>query len=303
MPSDSFSVFTRSLKDAYITFRRNDPLRLAGATAFFATFALPPILIIITQTLGLVLEERAMNDRLAEHLGAFFGRDSVKQIMDTLQGFRQLAVNWFIAIGGFIFLMFVATTVFKIIRESINQLWNLRPEKGRNVSQKLIPRLKALIILVMTGVLFVAGLLVEAAQAILNEYIKELWSNAGSFVVILLNQVVSLIIVTVWFSVLFRLLPEGRPQWKIAFTGGLFTGVLFTAGKLILGAMLKLSNIQNIYGAAGSFVLVLLFIFYVSFIFYYGAMFTYCWAENTGKKIAAGKLAYRYKESQKRDES
>ncbi|RYY30036.1 MAG: YihY/virulence factor BrkB family protein [Chitinophagaceae bacterium] len=290
------------MKDAYVTFRRNEPLRLAGATAFFATFALPPILIIITQTLGLVFEERVMNDRLAEHLQAFFGPGSVKQIMETLQGFRDLAVNWYIAIGGFIFLMFVATTLFKIIRESINQLWRLRTQKDRNVRQKLIPRLKAMIILVMTGVLFVAGLLVEAGQAILNEYIRELWSNAGSFVVILLNQVVSLIIVTIWFGVLFRLLPEGRPKWKIAFTGALFTGVLFTAGKLILGFMLTLSNIQNIYGAAGSFVLVLLFIFYVSFIFYYGAMFTYCWAENTGNKIAAGKHAYRYNVTHNREE-
>jgi membrane protein len=86
------------------------------------------------------------------------------------------------------------------------------------------------------------------------------------------------------------LLPEGKPQWRVAITGGLFTGILFTLGKLILGSLLALSKIQNIYGAAGSFVLILLFVFYVSFIFYYGAMFTWYWGENTGRPIPPGRF-------------
>jgi membrane protein len=283
-------LFMKTMKAAFAGFQDNDPLRLAGATAFFATFALPPILIILTQTLGFIFKPKDINERLAEHLGAFFGKESVMMIMQTLKGFRDLAVNWFIAIGGFIFLLFVATTLFKVIRESINQLWNIKSERAKNVPQRLVPRLKSMVLILLSGLLFIAGLLAEAMQAVLNPYIKGLWSNAGSAVVIILNQVISLIIVTVWFSVLFRLLPEGKPKWKIAITGGLFTGVLFTIGKLILGSLLVLSKIKNIYGAAGSFVLVLLFVFYVSLIFYYGAMFTYYWAENTGNGIAPGKF-------------
>ncbi|RYF97146.1 MAG: YihY/virulence factor BrkB family protein, partial [Chitinophagaceae bacterium] len=118
---------------------------------------------------------------------------------------------------------------------------------------------------------------------------------------ILLNQVGSLLIVTIWFSVLFRFLPEGRPKWRVAIAGGAFTGVLFTIGKLVLGSLLALSNIQNIYGAAGSFVLILLFVFYVSFIFYYGAMFTFFWAKNTGSEITAGKYAYQFEQTKMAD--
>jgi len=283
-------IFLKTLKAAFTGFQDNDPLRLAGATAFFATFALPPILIILTQALGFIFSAKDINTKLAEHLRAFFGKESVTMIMQTLDGFRHLAVNWYIAIGGFVFLMFVATTLFKIIRETIDQLWKMKRLKGKNVPQRLVPRLKSMGIILLTGLLFIAGLLAEAFQAVLNPYIKGLWSNAGSAVVILINQVISLIIVTVWFAVLFRLLPEGKPTWKVSFAGGAFTGVLFTIGKLILGSMLALSNIQNIYGAAGSFVLVLLFVFYVSFIFYYGAMFTFYWAQNTGSPIAPGRF-------------
>ncbi|MET0300869.1 MAG: YihY/virulence factor BrkB family protein [Flavitalea sp.] len=290
-------LFFKTLRQALIGFRQNEPLRLAGATAFFATFALPPILIILTQVLGFLFEPRDINERLAEHLQAFFGEDSVKMIMNTLEGFRDLAVNWYIAIGGFVFLMFVATTLFKVIRDTINQLWGVKTQSGRKFGQKLIPRLKAIVILALTGLLFVAGLVAEAAQAVLNRYIQSLWSNAGSTVVILLNQVASLLIVTIWFSVLFRFLPEGRPKWRVAIAGGIFTGILFTIGKLVLGSMLALSNIQNIYGAAGSFVLILLFVFYVSFIFYYGAMFTFFWGKNTGRDIVPGKYAYQFEQT------
>ena len=290
LKENRFRLFVKTLSAAFKGFQNNDPLRLAGATAFFATFALPPILIILTQTLRFIFEPKDINERLSEHLRSFFGKESVVMIMQTLEGFRDLAVNWYIAIGGFIFLLFVATTLFKIIRESINQLWHIKSQRGKNVPQKLLPRLKSMAIILLTGLLFIAGLLAEAMQAVLNPYITGLWSNAGSAVVIILNQVISLMIVTIWFSVLFRFLPEGKPKWKVAITGGLFTGVLFTIGKLVLGSMLAISNIQNIYGAAGSFVLVLLFVFYVSFIFYYGAMFTYYWAENTGNGIPPGKF-------------
>ncbi|RYY13686.1 MAG: hypothetical protein EOO04_31465, partial [Chitinophagaceae bacterium] len=139
-----FRLFLHTLNAAFKGFQDNDPLRLAGATAFFATFALPPILIILTQTLGFIFEPKDINDRLAEHLRSFFGKESVSMIMQTLDGFRDLAVNWYIAIGGFIFLLFVATTLFKIIRESINQLWNIKSQKGKNVPQQLIPRLKSM---------------------------------------------------------------------------------------------------------------------------------------------------------------
>jgi membrane protein len=294
MKKFSFGLFLQSLKGAYKLLRQNEPLRLAGATAFFATFALPPILIIITQALGFIFEPKDINESLASHLEQFFGKESVFQIMQTLEGFRDLAVNWYIAIGGFVFLLFVATTLFKIIRDSINQVWKFKSHKHKGVPQKLLPRIKSFAIIILTGILFIAGLLAEASQAILNEYIKNLWSDAGSMVVLILNQVVSLTIVTIWFSVLFRLLPEGKPHLKVSISGGVFTGVLFTIGKLLLGSMLALSNIQNIYGAAGSFVLVLLFIFYVSFIFYYGAAFTYVWAENIELPIRPSRNAYGY---------
>jgi len=105
---------------SYTEFKSNDPLRLAGATAFFTTFALPPILIILVQIIGLVLSKENLRDKFFLQLAGIVGKQSAAQVKITFSGFTALAGNWVITAGGFIFLMFVATTLFKVIKDSLN---------------------------------------------------------------------------------------------------------------------------------------------------------------------------------------
>ena len=153
---------------------------------------------------------------------------------------------------------------------------------------------KSMIVILLAGLLFVTVMAAETAQAVLRDYFNEYWKGSGSFLIIALNQIVSVGVVTLWFTVLFKFLPDGHPSWKVAWMGGLFTGVLFTIGKLFLAWMLAKGNLKNIYGASGSFVLVLLFVFYVSMILYYGGMFTRVWAEHKKDPIIPSKFAYQY---------
>ena len=106
---------------------------MAGATAFFTTFALPPILIILLQLLGLLFDRGVIRRQLFIKLSGFIGRDSVYQVVETLIAFRKLADNWFITIAGFAFLLFVATTLFKVIKSSLNQVWRIKVNKRRNL--------------------------------------------------------------------------------------------------------------------------------------------------------------------------
>jgi membrane protein len=150
----------------------------------------------------------------------------------------------------------------------------------------------------ISGLLFLTTILGEAVQALLLDYIKEIWAGSTSLLYALINQFISIMVVTIWFTLIFRLLANGRPVWKVAFSGGLFTGVLFTIGKLLLAWMLGFSNIDTIYGASGSIVLILLFVFYSSFILYFGATFTYAWAEYVNRPIVPKKHAYSYELSE-----
>lgn len=291
----SFRQFTRLFKDAFTELGKNDPLRMAGATAFFTTFALPPILIIIIQALGLFFPPDKIQGRLFDQLTTIIGRESVLQVLEVLKAFSNMAENWLITIGGFIFLLFVATTLFKVIKSSLNQLWKIKVLKKSNIVSSMKSRFKAILVILGAGLLFIVGVVAEGAQAVLGKYLLELVPSFAPYFNTGLNHLLSIFIVTVWFAALFRYLPDGRPQWDVALMGALLTSVLFNIGKIVIRWLLTYSNINNVYGASGSIILLLLFVFYSSLILYYGAAFTKIWGIHHRQPIKPKHNAMHYK--------
>src|SRR5690606_38226929 len=184
-----------------------------------------------------------------------------------------LAQNWYITIGGFVFLIFVATTLFTVIKNSFNQIWGVSTHKTKGLLSNLKARARSFAIILAAGILFVTGILIDSLELIAGKFMRELWSTAGAYFEGALNEVAGTVIVTAWFIVLFRYLADARPSWKVAIVGGVVTGVLYTLGKELLSLLMRNSNVVTIYGASGSIVLILLFVFYSSFILYFGAGF------------------------------
>ena len=290
----NFSELIIILKKAYDSLKNQDPLRMAAATAFFTTFALPPTLIIIIHIFGFFYNPAAMQRGIFAQLAALIGKESSINLFHILNGFQQLANNWVIAVTGFIFLVFVATTLFNVVRNSVNDLWCIKIEKQVRFGYYLKLRLKSFLVILLSGLILSVQLLASGLQALLSRYINEIWSGYHTLLYKVVAQVVFVIIASGWFTMLFKYLANAHPDWHTALAGGIFTGVLFTAGKIILGLLLTFSNLETIFGATGSFVLVLLFVFYSSFIFYYGAAFTKKWSEAKGKNMRLEKQAYKY---------
>ncbi|HYH14544.1 MAG TPA: YihY/virulence factor BrkB family protein [Flavisolibacter sp.] len=285
----------RLLKDTFKELSKNDPLRMAGATAFFTTFALPPILVILIQAFKLVVGPMQIRSRLFETLAGIVGNEAVAQIRSILLAFRSLAHNWFAVIGGFIFLLFVATTLFKIIKGSINQIWKIRILEKQRIGSKLKERFQAVMVILFAGILFVFGLLVEGSQAFLGNYLKDLVPSLAFYFNNVVRNLFSVLVVTLWFAIMFRYLPDGRPQWKVAFTGAFLTSLLFNGGKVLLRFLLSYNNLNNIYGASTSIVLLLLFVFYASLILYFGATFTKIWSIHKKLPIKPHRHAVNYR--------
>ena len=252
--------------------QRNDPLRMAAATAFFTTFALPPILIIIVRLFGVFVDRRIFISGLFKNLESILDTSSVIQVREILTHFRSLNLEWYVALCVFVFLLFVATTLFNVIRNSLDQIWKIGMKDHPGIVIVLKLRLRGIIIIILAGVLFVVVLFTEGMRALLGNYLESL-IPAGRYLNSAANEIFSVIVVTIWFTVLFRMLTNGRPDWKNALAGGFLTGSLFTLGKYAVRFLLSISNIGIVYGASGSIVLILLFVFYSSFIFYYGACF------------------------------
>lgn len=280
---------------AFSEFKRNEPLRLAGACAFFTTFALPPILIILVQIIGLVFRIQNLREIFFVHLAQVLGRQSTAQVRTTFLGFTSLAKNWFLVAAGFVFLIFVATTLFKVIKDTINQLWNVKGSPQQPFRFKLEKRAVSLIIILFAGILFICAMLVDGLEVFLRQYTGELPPKTATFLSILFNNFFSVIMVSIWFSVLFKALPDARVSWKVVIAGGVFTGILFSIGRIIIRSILVKGNITTIFGASGSFVLLLLFLFYSSFILYYGACFTKIYAAFINEPIQPADHAIKYK--------
>lgn len=291
---DSIRHFFNIFIEAFKELGKNDPLRMAGATAFFTTFALPPILIILIQVLGLIFDPQRISRELFINLADIIGRKSVQQVVDTLIAFRRLAQNWYITIGGFLFLVFVATTLFKVIKSSLNQVWKIKVMQRRGFRMAMRTRLKSIVVILLAGALFVIGLLAEGLQAFLAHYMAEFSPAVEHYFSPAVNLFLAVIIVTFWFAILFRFLTDARPHWKVVWPGALLTSLLFNIGKTVLRWLLTYSNIDTIYGASGSIVLLLLFVFYSSLILYYGAAFTKVWGSYSGRPIKPRPYAIHY---------
>ena len=278
------SSFVKILRNTLRELLKNDPLRMAGATAFFTTFALPPILVILIQVFKLVFEPRIIRAELFRSLSEIVGNETVRQVADVLLAFRKIAENWYITIFGFIFLIFVATTLFSVIKRSINQLWKIKPHRQKGI-RRLRTRAHSIIVIVFAGLLFMIGILTEGTQAIIGKYVSEISPLLSIYFHSILNYIISVAIVTVWFAMVFRYLPDGQPTWKIAFAGAFLTSILFTIGKIVLHWLLTYSNINTLYGTSASIVLLLLFVFYASLILYFGAAFTKVWGLHKNEPI------------------
>jgi membrane protein len=272
-------------RTSLLEFLRNDPLRLAGATAFFTTFALPAILLIILQIARFVLTENDGKKELFVKLDSYVGNQSAKHLINVLRSFETVADNWATTIAGFIFLLFVATTLFKVIKNSLNQIWDIKVVAKRSFALTLNMRLRELAVILSAGILFLVSLLIDGMQAMASE---EFLKNSRVASVVLNSSIafiVSVIVASVWFGLIFSFLPDGRFSVATGFIGAIVTSVLFNIGKLILRSALHNSILDTIFGNSAAVILLLLFVFYSSLIFYLGAAFTKVLAAHKGIPI------------------
>lgn len=288
-------VLFRLFRRAFLKLVHNDPLRMAGATAFFTSFALPFILIILSQVLGLFYDETKIRSELFQTLAGAVGTATMRQVVDILRAFRQLASNAAVTIAGVLFLFLVSTTLLMVIKGSINQLWRIKVVHGIGLRQTLAVRLRSVLIILGTAILFFVSVLAEGLKAYLDSSFTAVLPQFARHFTGALNYVVSVLFVTLWFGILFRMLPDATVPWRVALTGAFVTSLLFNLGKYLLRLLLVNSNLNTLYGASASIVLLLLFVFYSSLILYFGAAFTRVWAEYQHETIKPRGYARQYK--------
>lgn len=288
------SVFRLAAK-AFANLKATDPIRMAGATAFFTFFALPPIVIILSQLYDklLVAPNQQLSRQLFYKLAELFGHQSARQLLDISQHLQQPRANQWLTGLSVLVLLLAATTLFAIIKNSLNQIWSVKRSTDQRIWHVVLDKAVALGIIIFSGFLFVTSLTVQQVLSRIETYLptdtlNHGWlQNAG-------HHGLSILVLTLWFAVVFKYLPDIKIRWRAVWTGALVTGLLVELGENLLNHLLINSPVSTMYGTSGAIILVLLFVFYSSLIFYYGASFTRYYAEWIHQKAKPGDYAVAY---------
>lgn len=281
-------------KEAFSNLRKHDPIILASSTSFFTAFSIIPILVILFNLLGLYFKNQELNVHVIGKLEEVFGKETGTYLQSILSNINKFSYDWIYAILGIVFLVFVATNLFKIIKLSINRIWSIKRKHVNRLKYTLSERVVALGVLFFTAILLGLSISLDTAVVLMNKYLQENLPSVELSLIKAVNILFSLLVVTIWFTIIFKVLPDAKLHWRVASMGGLFTAILFTFGKWVLGKLLVYSAIANIFGASASMALILLFIFYSSLILYYGAAFTQAFGHRIGKPVLSGKYSEKY---------
>lgn len=266
-------------------------LKLSAALSYYTIFSLPPLLIIIISLCGMFFGPEAVRGEIYGQIRGLTGDEAALQLQEIIKNVSLYPDNTFTAIIGVITLFFGASGVFVEIQDSINFIWNLKPKPRKGLIKLLFNRLMSFSMIVTLGFLLLVALLVNAALDLLNARLQDKFPEVSVLLFQVLSIVILFVIITLLFCIIFRTLPDGKVALKETLIGSLFTAVLFMIGKSAISYYLGKSDVLTTYGAAGSIIIILLWVYYSAVILYFGAEFTKVYAYTYGNKITPHKYA------------
>jgi membrane protein len=288
---------------AVVEFSNDKALKLSASLAYYTIFALPPMLIVIITTVGLVYGREAVQGQVFAQVKDLVGVNAALQIEDTIRNISMARETHLANIIGIITLIIGATGVFTEIQDSINIIWGIKAKPAKGWLRLLLNRLLSFSMVIAIGFILLVSLVVEALLAAFSNKIKLYFPDIALYFLQSINLFILLAITTLLFAIIFKVLPDARIRWRDVWIGSLVTSLLFMLGKFLIGFYLGQSTLSSAYGAAGSVVIVLLWVYYSSIILYFGAEFTQVYAYRFGARISPRPYAVwvEHKEIERRD--
>ena len=258
--------------------------RLGAALAYYTIFATVPLLTIIIAMIGLFFGQEAAQGHILNQVAGLVGQQSAEAIRDMLQRANQPSTGIVATAIAAVTLLLGASGLFGQLQDALNTIWGVKPKPGRGMWRLIQDRFLSLMAVLGTGFLLLVSLVLSAALSALGKWFGGLLP-APEVLLQALNFLVSFGVITVLFAMIFKLLPDARITWRDVWVGAGITALLFTLGKFLIGLYLGKSNVGSAYGAAGSLVIVLVWVYYSAQILLFGAEFTQVYANTTGAAI------------------
>lgn len=279
------------LKKAFAEFNDDNAIKLSASLAYYTIFSIVPLSIIILSVCGLFFGEDAVAGQFYGQINGLVGNQAAAQIQETIKNMQLSDNNVFAMVFGIIMLLVGASGVFAEIQSSINYIWGLKAKPKKGFKKFIKNRIMSFSMIGSMGFLLLVSLLANTILDVMSGRLREYLPNATVYLFYILNIVVVFAIITLLFSTIFKTLPDGKLAWKDTLIGSGVTAILFMIGKLGISIYLGTSSVASAYGAAGSIVIILVWVYYSAIILYFGAEFTKVYAQLYGKKIIPNSYA------------
>ena len=279
------NVIWKLLSATYTKWTADHAQGLGAALAFYAIFSLAPLLLIVIAIAGSVFGQEAAQGQIIGQIQGLVGEESAKAIQSMIEEARKPAAGIIATVVAIVLLFLGATGVFAQLQEALNIIWRVEAKPEQGMWKILKDRFISLLAVLGTGFLLLISLVISAALSAIGTTLEQFLPVPG-FLLQLINFLVSFAIVTLLFAMIYKLLPDRSIQWSDVWIGAIITSLLFTIGKFVIGVYLGKSDVGIAYGAAGSLVVMLMWVYYASQIFLFGAEFTAVYAHARGSKLA-----------------
>ncbi len=279
------------LKQVFTEFIEDDILKYSASLAYYTVFSLAPVLIVIISICGVLFGKEAIQGQVYGQIKGLVGGAAAIQIQDTIKNIHLTGSNIFATIISIIVLLIGATGIFGEVQDSLNKIWGLRVKTRKTWWKLILNRLLSFSLIISIGFIMMVSLLLNAIVSAFGNFLARYFSEFSVILVQIIDNVLTFVITTFLFSLMFKMLPDAKIKWKDVLVGGLITSVFFTLGKLAIGYYLGSSNIATVYGAAGSIMIIMVWVYYSSIILYLGAEFTKVYAKLFGGKIYPNEYA------------
>lgn len=291
---DSLLYAFNLIKRSVTLWLEGNAMSFAGALAFFTLFSMAPVVILAVKVISLVMTSDAAMSEIFSQLEATVGPNATGELREVVANSQQEESSGLLAsLLSFSLMILGATTVFAQMQRSLNTIWEVVPKPSRNTAAALIKnRLLSLTVVLSLGFVLLVSLSLSVAVSTVMEYARD-WLPIPGQVVMATELLISVLVTALLFATMFRVLPDVLLHWKDVAPGAILTAVLFIIGRSLIALYLSHAAPASSYGAAGSLVILLLWVYYSSLILLFGASFTRAHCEARGRRIAARPTAVR----------
>ncbi len=271
-------------------FNNDNGLKLSASLAYYTVFSIAPLLFLILAIVGFLFPV-AKSDSLYQQIGAYIGNDASTQIHNTVIALKLSGKSTFGVIIGGVSLLLGASSIFVEIQDSLNIIWRVKAKPKRGWVKLLKNRFLSFSLIISLGFLLLASLLINLVMDALSTRIEHFLPIITGFLLKVINMGITAVVISALFAIIFKFLPDVKIGWKDVRTGAFFTALLFMLGQYLIGLYIQNTAQGSVYGAAGSIIIILVWIYYTAAILYIGAEFTQVYAEAIGCKIEPAEYA------------